>query len=350
MAELVSSAVLEGIAGLIKKAGRDPAELAGRVGIPANALHDSNVLISPARFNDLLELAAIECEDRYFGLKVANSQSLDILGGVWLLARHARTVGEEMQLISEHLLLHTESMSSYITSDGASGKLIVFEFQSPKKAGPRTAAVTWSPTQAAEMSVAHTCNEFRRSLGMQWVPDYVQFRHAPPDNMKPLQECFGHRLFFNQDVNAMHVTNEDFAQPNYRISGAAISGTAIEKRRRGLESTLGRSGTFTGRVSRIIRLLVNDQGCTASELASVLNLPERTLRYRLKEDGTSYQALYDSARLDIAKNYLVNSGLPISAIAERLHFNDTACFSNFFKRHTGDSPRNFAKAMRSMGK
>jgi AraC-like DNA-binding protein len=79
-------------------------------------------------------------------------------------------------------------------------------------------------------------------------------------------------------------------------------------------------------------------------------LPQRTLRYRLKQNNTGYQTLYDTARQDIAKNYLINSDLSISAIAERLHFTDTAAFSNFFKRGAGMSPRVYAKVMQLPGK
>jgi AraC-like DNA-binding protein len=251
MPDLVSSAVLEGIAGLIEQAGRDPADMAQRVGISAAALYNPDVLISPYRVNDLLELAATECEDRSLGLKIANVQGFDIMGGVWLMARH---------------------------------------------------------------------------------------------------EFFGHRVFFNQDLNAIHVSNEDHEQPNYRNPDGVISNNAIEKNRRQLEATLGRSGSFIRRVSRIIRLLVNDQGCTANEVANILNLPQRTLRYRLKQNNTGYQTLYDTARQDIAKNYLINSDLSISAIAERLHFTDTAAFSNFFKRGAGMSPRVYAKVMQLPGK
>jgi AraC-like DNA-binding protein len=346
MAFLVPSAVMEGVAGLIEQAGRDPAEIAGRVGIPVTALYASDILISPVKYNDLLELAAIECKDRFLGLKIACLQSLDILGAVWLMARLAKTVGEQIQLIAENMALHTDTMALYISSDNASGKLIVYEIQSPAKAGSPNAPVSWSPTQATEMALAYTCNEFRYSLGRQWVPDYVQFRHAPPDNMRPLHDFFGHRIFFNQDVNAIHVTNEDFSQPNRRHPEGAISSEAIARNKRELESTVGLGSSFTGRVSRIIRLLINDKGCTASEVACLLSLPERTLRYRLKQNKTSYQALYDNARQDIAKTYLVNSDLSISAIAERLHFTDTAAFSNFFKRRTGEPPRNYAKTMR----
>ena len=346
MANLVPSVVLEGVAELIEQNGQDPVELFRRVGIPEAAILEPNVLIRPERYADLLELAAIECSDRFFGLKVGCLQRFDIMGNLWLMARQAETIGEEMQLICENLALHTDTMTSYISNDGTSGKLMSFEFKTPVNPQSRKKPLPWSHVQASELILSLTCNEFRRSLGHDWMPDYVQFRHAAPAKDKtPLYKVFGHRVFFNQDVHAIHLTNEDFSQPNTQGPGSEAATEIHKKNTRAFQSTFGLGESFIGRVNRIIRLLVNDEGCTASDVAHLVDLPERTLRYRLKKYNTSYQALYDKARLEIAQNYLINSELAVNAIAERLHFTNTSSFSSFFKRQTGQSPRNFVKIL-----
>ena len=66
MANLVPSVVLEGVAELIEQNGQDPVELFRRVGIPEAALLEPNVLIRPEHYASLLELAAVECSDRFF--------------------------------------------------------------------------------------------------------------------------------------------------------------------------------------------------------------------------------------------------------------------------------------------
>jgi len=346
VANLVPSVVLEGVAELIEQNGQDPVELFRRVGIPEAAILEPNVLIRPERYADLLELAAIECSDRFFGLKVGCLQRFDIMGNLWLMARQAETIGEEMQLICENLALHTDTMTSYISNDGTSGKLMSFEFKPPVNPQSRKKPLPWSHVQASELILSLTCNEFRRSLGHDWMPDYVQFRHAAPAKDKtPLYKVFGHRVFFNQDVHAIHLTNEDFSQPNTQGPGSEAATEIHKKNTRAFQSTFGLGESFIGRVNRVIRLLVNDEGCTASDVAHLVDLPERTLRYRLKKYNTSYQALYDKARLEIAQNYLIKSELAVNAIAERLHFTDTASFSSFFKRQTGQSPRNFVKIL-----
>lgn len=346
MTNLVPSTVLEGVAELIEQNGQDPVELFRRVGIPEAALFEPNVLIRPEHCANLLELAAVECSDRFFGLKVGCLQRFDIMGNLWLMARQAQTIGEEMQIISENLALHTDSMTSYISSDSTSGKLMSFEFKTPVNPQSLEQPLTRSRVQVSELALSLTCNEFRRSLGRDWMPDYVQFRHAAPaTDRTPLYKVFGHRVFFNQDVHAIHLTSEDFSRPKTQGPRSEAAKEIHKKNTRAFQSTFGLGESFIGRVNRIIRLLVNDEGCTASDVARLLDLPERTLRYRLKKRNTSYQALYDKARLEFAQNYLINSELAVNAIAERLHFTNTSSFSSFFKRQTGQSSRNFVKIL-----
>ncbi len=95
---------------------------------------------------------------------------------------------------------------------------------------------------------------------------------------------------------------------------------------------------------RIIRALVEHEGCTAETVAHELGLASRTLRYRLTQKNTSYQAIYDETRLELARHYLLHTGLRTGAIGERLDFTDSAAFSNFFKRQVGVTPRSFRKS------
>jgi AraC-like DNA-binding protein len=100
------------------------------------------------------------------------------------------------------------------------------------------------------------------------------------------------------------------------------------------------------RVNRVIRQLLVGGECSAGLTANALDMKLRTLQHQLQLCGTSYQSLYDDARLDLAKTYLETSDLPVSAIAERLSFSDSAALSNFFKNRTGIGPREYTKRFR----
>lgn len=78
-----------------------------------------------------------------------------------------------------------------------------------------------------------------------------------------------------------------------------------------------------------------------SEVAELLHLSPRTLRRRLDDLGTSYNALLSTVRKRIAVRYLVNTAMTTEEIAELLNYSDAANFRHAFKRWTGRSPREY---------
>ncbi len=99
-----------------------------------------------------------------------------------------------------------------------------------------------------------------------------------------------------------------------------------------------------GIASRIKQLLGDDfqrELPTFDELASQLNMSERTLRRRLDREGTSYQRIKDHLRREAAISYLRNPELTVSDVAELLGFSDPSAFHRSFKRWTGRSPGDY---------
>lgn len=67
-------------------------------------------------------------------------------------------------------------------------------------------------------------------------------------------------------------------------------------------------------------------------------MSERTLRRRLAEDGTSYEALVDSVRLVRAEELMTTSDLPLHRIAAMLGFSDARTLRRAVARWFGTSP------------
>ena len=76
-------------------------------------------------------------------------------------------------------------------------------------------------------------------------------------------------------------------------------------------------------------------------IAGQIGLSERSLRRRLSEENTSYKALLDEARFNLAKQYLLETRLPLQEIAVLLGYTEPGNFTHAFKRWTGTSPRAF---------
>ena len=79
----------------------------------------------------------------------------------------------------------------------------------------------------------------------------------------------------------------------------------------------------------------------AEYIAEVLQITSRTLRNQLRARGTSFQAILDDLRHQLAVDYLSKSELSLAEICTLIGFNDVSNFRRAFKRWTGTCPSDF---------
>ncbi len=79
--------------------------------------------------------------------------------------------------------------------------------------------------------------------------------------------------------------------------------------------------------------------------AEALHMSTATLQRRLALEGTSFQALKDALRRDIAILRLNAGPVPLAALAQDLGFTDSAAFQRAFKGWTGSAPGAYRKRL-----
>ncbi len=77
--------------------------------------------------------------------------------------------------------------------------------------------------------------------------------------------------------------------------------------------------------------------------AQALHMSVSTLQRNLAGEGTTFQALKDELRRDIAISRLHTSTVPLAALAAELGFSDSAAFQRAFKIWTGSPPGAYRK-------
>ncbi len=80
------------------------------------------------------------------------------------------------------------------------------------------------------------------------------------------------------------------------------------------------------------------------EMADKLHVGVRTLRRRLKEEGTTYQDVVKEFRVAMAKRYLQETRLPANEIALLVGYSDPANLYRVFHADTGVTPHEFRAA------
>lgn len=80
---------------------------------------------------------------------------------------------------------------------------------------------------------------------------------------------------------------------------------------------------------------------TQRDVASMVNVSDRTLRRRLGKQAVTYRSLRDGARFERAKDLLLNSDSTVAQIAEMVGYSDARAFRRAFKRWSGLLPTEF---------
>lgn len=168
----------------------------------------------------------------------------------------------------------------------------------------------------------------RRIPGAEVWLDYPQPAHAeryallkiPMRFAQPYAALVCQRSFLEMDVAS--------ANPAMAQIGA-----------RQCDVLLAQMRSRTGTAQRIRRSLLRGRGTFPSqaEMAAGLHLSPRTLRRRLREEGTHYREIVDEVRFELAKGYLRTAELTVGQIAELLAYDDPANFRRAFKRWSGSS-------------
>ena len=85
------------------------------------------------------------------------------------------------------------------------------------------------------------------------------------------------------------------------------------------------------------------EAATLTRTASAMHMAPRTLIRRLQADGTSFQAIKDALRRDIAIRDLQAGRKSVEAIAHDVGFSSAANFHRAFQRWTGSTPSSYRR-------
>jgi len=340
---MLSSAALKGVAELTAQYGYCADNMASRADMDSAALFRTDLMVSTRSFNNLLEEAAAVCDERFFGVKLARMQGVESLPPLLQCATKikAHAVSEVVNYLSNTLELSSQQLSSSVVKDDH-GITLCFEVRRVSTEGK---VLHHSLIQATEHLMCHCGYILQQVLGNDWRPSHTQFRHADPGKRSALEKVFGAHLYFNQDVNAIRLSNKEYDKP---LIVALNTGDTEDHGADDKSVNSELSNTFIMKVNRIIVRLINTNLCTLDRVADDLAIKRRTLQYRLNKNSTSYRTLYDASRFELARQYLLQSELSVIEIAERLNFSDSPTFCHFFKSRTGYPPKKYVEKVNSL--
>lgn len=180
-----------------------------------------------------------------------------------------------------------------------------------------------------------------RKIGLEMPIREVHVTHAEPTYRSEYERIFRVPVRFGRDWNALAIDSGAMAQ---RIAlQPAYAGGIIAARADSLLKQMRDAETMSGAVREALHSLLKDGKPSAATLARELGLSRATLYRRLKAEGMTFEDIFMSTRLELARELLADGTLSVEDIGQRLGFADGASFSKAFKRWTGSSPKGHPK-------
>lgn len=313
---------------MVHELGGDPAALLAQERIDPGALTQADAFMSYRSMIHLLERAATELQCPDFGLRLATRQGgITVLGPLEVAMRNSSTVGEAYRYCAGHLQVYSPVVQIQIEDDRQSARYFM-RFEILLRRVPQQ-------RQAVENALALTHHAVLALSGGSFGAREVWFAHERLLPATHYQRYFGGPVHFGKPFNAVFFSSRDFAQPipNQNPRLYELASTYIDTQFPSTELP------FVTRVHALAARLLALGLCTHVEVAARLNLHPRTLQRRLREEGTSFEAIKDDIRRDAAARYLSQSTMPLTRIAALLGYSEPSVLTRSCQRWFASSPR-----------
>lgn len=315
------------IPAVLERFGVPPEPVLQTVGLSRQDFDDPERV---APFSDLDRLVG-ECvratRCTHFGLLVGQRLDLQSLGIAGRLTRHAPSLGAALQDLTTHFVLQ---------DNGALPVVAIHDERATLSYGIHAVGIV-NADQIYDLALAGMLNVLRELCGPAWEPELVRLPHRRPADLRPYREILGARLRFDSVQAAVVFPSTWLEHP---VAGAdPLLRTLLTER--AARDLARHAPQFHDEVCRVIRSRLVAGECCRASVAQDLGLHPRSLGRRLQATGTSFQALLDEMRAQLARQLLADTRLPVGRIAASVGYRDPTVFARAFRRWTGRTPRSY---------
>jgi AraC-like DNA-binding protein len=324
------------LADYVKAQGHDPAPILQLAGIKGRDLKDPDVRVPETASREAWRLAMTSVKDEAIGLHVAQWLPRGSLDLVEYAFRTSATLGDGLDRLARYGRLINDRLAGHVLREGPGVRFLV-DVADARPLHP----------QRTELSIALALRMAREATGLHLVPVEVFFAHDAPADSTEHREFFGSPIHFSSGVNGMVFSDADGAR-RFQAADAALGAVIRRRLDKALDKLDQPAAASTSVAAHVRRLLVDGMGQeqpSAMTIGREIGLSARTLSRRLGEEGTSFRAIQDEVRHQLALALLGDASVSIAEVAFFLGYAEPAPFHRSFKRWTGTTPQLHRKAM-----
>jgi AraC-like DNA-binding protein len=320
---LQAAAIVAGLAA----ANADVGAVLAEAGISFDDLADPERRLPREAMLGLWKAARRATGDPAFGLHLAERVTYGSFGVLEYVARSSSTLGDALTRVARYARLLDDVGEIAFVRAGDAITIV-----------PRLGDSWPIPSDVMEAILAMTLRMARELTGDASVlPRAVELRHAAPRDVREHARVFGVPVQFGASRDGITFPQALLELPVPRADPALLA--ILDRHAQELLRRLPPVGTLAARVRALLAGELRGGNPVIDTIAAKLRVSERTLRRRLKDEGTSLTALLDELRRELAVRYLEERAMTLDAIAFELGFADARAFRRAFKRWTGRAPR-----------
>jgi AraC-like DNA-binding protein len=234
--------------------------------------------------------------------------------------RHSTTVGEAMRCASRYLQVHNGAIAFTARADESRAQVFMV-FRATVEHAP-----SWAQTAEHGLGLAWRImtllSEGRAHLQQVLIP------HTPVATEATYEHRFGVPVEFGANQLTLVYLAKDLdllvSESNRELHDLAASY---------LDRQLPRERTsITVQVRQAVEALLGTGTCSCRHVAKALYMHPRTLQRRLRDEGTTFEAIRDETRHELARRYLGQPDLPLAQVAGLLDYHEQSALGRSCRR------------------
>ena len=309
--------------------GGNPQQLLVAEGLSADLLSQPDGVVKYRTMIDLFKRASVELNCPDFGMRLARctADGLTVLGPLQIAMRNSRTLREALEFCAKYLHVYSSAIHISLERDERL----------------RRDYMLWDllldgipcQRQVVEHALGLTLNAIKVLSEGKARPTEIWFTHERKASMDCYRAFFGIPIRFGMPYNAVYIADGDLDLPianrNPEIYVMAVSSIDLQFP----VSTV----LLTSQVRVILARLLAVNRCTLTVVAEILATHPRTLQRRLRSEGTTFEAIVDLVRREIALRNLTDESVSLVQIAEKLGYREKSVLTRSCHRWFSRPPR-----------
>lgn len=315
---------------MLPRYGVDVPRVLASAPLAFGVLQDETPMMPLATFTLLLETAAFEAADPAFGFELGMAFSFPVLGPIASLAETAGTLGSACSKFAAYFSLIQNNTSVDVQS---SDTLARWSYRIVDPA-------VRCREQDAAFSVAQQYSMLETFCGTRWAPKSVDLVFVPDDNGEAFARFFSCPVNFGARANAIVFPRELLDLP-MRTADSAIH-RRLDEELAAEAHQMCAALSFVDNVEDWFAALSEQASdSTIDDAAAAFGLSRRSFQRLLGAYGVTFLGLRNKVRARVARSMLVETEMPITAIALQLGYSETSAFCRWFKTEVGTTPSLF---------